>query len=53
MSLGLLAKYGGSDDGFSLSSAIVKIFLQKDGIQSAREMYKRYDFKLGDDYSSI
>lgn len=42
MSLGLLAKYGGSDDGFSLSSAIVKIFLQKDGIQSAREMYKRY-----------
>lgn len=42
MSLGLLAKYGGSDGGFSLSSAIVQFFLQKDGIQSAREMYKRY-----------
>lgn len=41
ISLVLLAKDGGSDVGFSLSSAIVNFVLQKDGIQSAREMYKR------------
>jgi len=37
-----LAKDGGSDDGFSLSFAIVNIVLQKDGIKSARAMYKRF-----------
>lgn len=42
ISLVLLAKDGGSDVGFSLSSAIVNLVLQKDGIQSAREMYKRF-----------
>ncbi|KAL5578821.1 hypothetical protein UlMin_011263 [Ulmus minor] len=36
------AKDGGSDDGFSLSSAIVNFVLQKDGIQNAREVYKRF-----------
>ncbi|KAI8567365.1 hypothetical protein RHMOL_Rhmol02G0116200 [Rhododendron molle] len=42
LSLVSLAKDGGSDDGFSLSSAIVNIVLQKDGIKSARDMYKRF-----------
>lgn len=37
-----LAKDGGSDDGFSLSSAIVNFVLQRDGLGSARELYKRY-----------
>ncbi|KAH7858849.1 hypothetical protein Vadar_028680 [Vaccinium darrowii] len=37
-----LAKDGGSDDGFSLSFAIVNIVLQKDGIKSGRAMYKRF-----------
>lgn len=36
-----VAKYGGSDDGFSLSSAIVNFMLQKDGIHKARKAYKR------------
>lgn len=31
-----------SESGFSLSSAITNFVLQKDGIQHAREMYKRY-----------
>lgn len=42
ISLVVLAKDGGSDIGFSLSSAIVNFVLQKNGIQRAREMYKRY-----------
>lgn len=37
-----LTKDGGSDNGFSLSSAIVNFVLQKGGIQHARVMYKRY-----------
>ncbi|KAJ6419928.1 hypothetical protein OIU84_029945 [Salix udensis] len=37
-----VAKYGGSDDGFSLSSAIVNFMLQKDGIHKARKAYKRF-----------
>lgn len=40
--MALLAKDGGSDGGFSLSSAIVNYVLQKDGLRSAREMYRRY-----------
>lgn len=42
MSLFSLAKDGGSDNGFSLSTAIINFVLQKDGIQHAREIYKRY-----------
>lgn len=42
LSLVSLAKDGGSDDGFSLSSAIVNVVLQKDGIKRARDMYKRF-----------
>ncbi|KAJ0450248.1 putative U3 small nucleolar RNA-associated protein [Helianthus annuus] len=42
ISLTSLIRDGGSDDGFSLSSAIVNFVLQKDGIQSARDMYKRF-----------
>ncbi|XP_058193960.1 uncharacterized protein LOC131310779 [Rhododendron vialii] len=42
LSLVSLAKDGGSDDGFSLSSAIVNVVLQKGGIKSARDMYKRF-----------
>lgn len=42
LSIVSLAKDGGSDDGFSLSSAIVNFVFQKAGIQNAREMYKRY-----------
>lgn len=42
ISLSSLIRDGGSDDGFSLSSAIVNFVLQKNGIQSARDMYKRY-----------
>jgi U3 small nucleolar RNA-associated protein 6 len=37
-----LARNGGSENGFSLSSAIVNFVLQKDGVQHARQMYKRY-----------
>ncbi|XP_059624280.1 uncharacterized protein LOC132267202 [Cornus florida] len=42
LSLVSLAQFGGSDGGFSLSTAIVNFVLQKDGIQRAREMYKRF-----------
>lgn len=41
-SISLLAKDGGSDDGFSLSATIVNFVLQRDGLGSARELYKRY-----------
>ncbi|KAK4439356.1 hypothetical protein Salat_0270500 [Sesamum alatum] len=41
-SLLLLAKDGGSYNGFSLSSTIVNYILQRDGVESAREMYKRF-----------
>lgn len=41
-----VVKYGGSDDGFSLPCAVVNCILQKDGIQQARETYKRYVSKL-------
>jgi U3 small nucleolar RNA-associated protein 6 len=41
ISLISVAKDGGSDDGFSLSSAIVNFMLQKDGIHKARKTYKR------------
>ena len=44
ISLVSLAKDGGSKNGFCLSSAIVNFVLQKDGIQCARQMYKRYVF---------
>ncbi|ESW25959.1 hypothetical protein PHAVU_003G080200 [Phaseolus vulgaris] len=37
-----LVRDGGSENGFSLSSAIVSFVLQKDGIQQARDMYKRF-----------
>ncbi|KAF3455199.1 hypothetical protein FNV43_RR05647 [Rhamnella rubrinervis] len=37
-----LTKDGGSDNGFSLSSAIVNFVFQKGGIQQARVMYKRF-----------
>lgn len=40
-----LAKDGGSDDGFSLSAAIVNFVFQEDGIRKARDMYKRYVIK--------
>ncbi|KAL4563031.1 hypothetical protein LXL04_027062 [Taraxacum kok-saghyz] len=42
ISISCLIKDGGSDDGFSLSSTIVNFILQKNGIQSARDMYKRF-----------
>ncbi|XP_022926883.1 U3 small nucleolar RNA-associated protein 6 homolog [Cucurbita moschata] len=42
ISLLALAKSGGSEDGFSLSSAIVDFVLQKDGIQRTREVYKKF-----------
>lgn len=41
-SISLLAKDGGSDDGFSLSTTIVNFVLQRDGLGSARELYKRF-----------
>ncbi|MCD7471444.1 U3 snoRNP protein [Datura stramonium] len=41
-SMTLLAKDGGSDDGFSLSSTIVSFVLQRDGLGNARELYKRF-----------
>lgn len=37
-----LARDGGSESGFSLSSTIVGFILQKDGIHKARDTYKRY-----------
>ncbi|XP_022716123.1 U3 small nucleolar RNA-associated protein 6 homolog [Durio zibethinus] len=42
LSLNSIARYGGSENGFSLSSAVVNFILQKDGLQHAREMYKRF-----------
>ncbi|XP_057764925.1 uncharacterized protein LOC130985808 [Salvia miltiorrhiza] len=42
MSVLLLAKDGGTDSGFSLSSTILNYVLQSDGVESAREMYKRF-----------
>lgn len=41
-SMTLLTKDGGSDDGFSLSTAIINFVLQRNGVQSARDLYKRY-----------
>ncbi|KAL3820725.1 hypothetical protein ACJIZ3_006630 [Penstemon smallii] len=41
-SLYVLAKDGGSDGSFSLSSIIVTYILQRDGVERAREMYKRF-----------
>ncbi|KAF2304699.1 hypothetical protein GH714_037523 [Hevea brasiliensis] len=38
----VVAKHGGSDNGFSLPCALVNFILQKDGIQHARETYKRF-----------
>ncbi|XP_027329468.1 U3 small nucleolar RNA-associated protein 6 homolog [Abrus precatorius] len=37
-----LVRDGGSENGFSLSTAIVNFVLQKDGIQQARDIYKRF-----------
>ncbi|GAU18402.1 hypothetical protein TSUD_202910 [Trifolium subterraneum] len=37
-----LARDGGSESGFSLSSAIVSFILEKGGIHKARDIYKRY-----------
>lgn len=42
ISLISVAKDGGGEYGFSLPSAIINIVLQKEGIQQAREMLKRY-----------
>ncbi|XWS18187.1 hypothetical protein CRYUN_Cryun32bG0021200 [Craigia yunnanensis] len=42
LSLKSVAKYGGSENGFSLSSAVVNFILQKDRLQHAREVYKRF-----------
>ncbi|KAF8031576.1 hypothetical protein BT93_D0713 [Corymbia citriodora subsp. variegata] len=37
-----LAKNGASESEFSLSSVIVNFVLQKDGVERAREMYRRF-----------
>ncbi|KAL7130314.1 hypothetical protein ABFS83_13G125400 [Erythranthe nasuta] len=37
-----LTKDGGSDSGFSLSSTIVNFILERDGVDSSRQMYKRF-----------
>ncbi|KAK3188409.1 hypothetical protein Dsin_027970 [Dipteronia sinensis] len=42
ISLISVAKDGGGENGFSLPSAVINFVLQKDGIQHAREMYKRF-----------
>lgn len=42
ISVVILTRDGGSENGFSLSAAIVNFILQKDGIQQARHIYKRY-----------
>ncbi|KAF2303733.1 hypothetical protein GH714_021515 [Hevea brasiliensis] len=42
MAFTVVAKHGGSDNGFSLPCALVNFILQKDGIQHARETYKRF-----------
>ncbi|KAA8520095.1 hypothetical protein F0562_014351 [Nyssa sinensis] len=52
ISLVSLAKDGGSDNVFSLSSAIVN-FVLRDGIQCAREMYKRFLALPHPDYYSM
>ncbi|RAL44912.1 unnamed protein product [Cuscuta campestris] len=41
-SVALLAANGGKDDGISLSSTIVNYVVQKDGLRSARELYRRF-----------
>lgn len=51
ISLLALAKSGGNEDGFSLSSAIVDFVLQKDGIQRSREVYKKYVIPTPDNSS--
>ncbi|EPS64980.1 hypothetical protein M569_09795 [Genlisea aurea] len=38
----LLTRDGGCDDGFSLSSVIVNYVLERDGVESARNVYKRF-----------
>ncbi|KAK8683958.1 hypothetical protein V6N13_039999 [Hibiscus sabdariffa] len=42
LSLKAVVKYGGSENGFSLSSTVVNFILQKDGLKHAREVYKRF-----------
>ncbi|GLT52655.1 hypothetical protein SLA2020_259830 [Shorea laevis] len=42
ISLIFVAKDGGSENGFSFPSAVVNFVLQKDGLQHARETYKRF-----------
>ncbi|GLT83306.1 hypothetical protein SLE2022_016010 [Rubroshorea leprosula] len=42
ISLISVAKDGGSENGFSLPSAVVNFVLQKGGLQHARETYKRF-----------
>lgn len=42
ISIVTLVRDGGSENGFSLSSAIVSFILQKDGIQQTRDIYKRF-----------
>ncbi|OWM85566.1 U3 small nucleolar RNA-associated protein 6 homolog [Punica granatum] len=37
-----LAKNGGNEEGFSVSSTMVKFVLEKDGIEHAREIYKKF-----------
>ncbi|KAK4755081.1 hypothetical protein SAY87_008838 [Trapa incisa] len=37
-----LLKNGSTEDGFSVSSAFVKFYLEKDGIECAREIYKKF-----------
>lgn len=36
-----LVKNGGNEDGFPVSSAMVKFVLEKDGIEHARKIYKK------------
>ncbi|KAL5773281.1 hypothetical protein ACOSQ2_013205 [Xanthoceras sorbifolium] len=42
ISLISVAKGGGGEYGFSLPSAVINFVLQRDGIQQAREMYRRF-----------
>ncbi|GLU23325.1 hypothetical protein SLE2022_393420 [Rubroshorea leprosula] len=42
ISLISVAKFGGSENGFSLPSTIVNFVIQKDGLQHARDTYKRF-----------
>ncbi|OMO64822.1 RNA-processing protein, HAT helix [Corchorus olitorius] len=53
LSLISVAKYGGSDNGFSLPSAIVNFILEKDGVQHAREVYKRNCIELESNLASL